>query len=285
VTAQYALYIDDSGTKEYAKDPTEYGRTGNSRYFVFGGVLITTAESGTLSETIKKAKRVVFGTDAVEIKSNWLRIPKERTKRYRDKYSIDDDQIEDFVNHYYMLISKANLRLFAAVIDKVHVQEDYGNPWYAPAIAYEVLMQRIVQSVKRPESVSVIIDDMTGATPKGRQYRSNLVSHHEKLRKNGSQLLRKLDFSSILPGIRFVDSARSHLIQVADVIAYNVYRQFVDYGECWERGDATESGELKLQTYEWFDRIGEKFHHGPDGRVQGFGLVKFPLRNRIPWKW
>ena len=32
----------------------------------------------------------------------------------------------------------------------------------------------------------------------------------------------------------FVSSARSHLVQVADVVAYNVFRQFLEHGDSWE---------------------------------------------------
>lgn len=77
----YVLYIDDSGTKEYAVSARDYGTKGNSRYFVFGGVLIQITEAGRLIERIKTLKSVLFGTDRVEIKSNWLRIPKEREAR------------------------------------------------------------------------------------------------------------------------------------------------------------------------------------------------------------
>jgi hypothetical protein len=37
-STSYALYIDDSGTKEYGATPQEYETTGKSRYFVFGGL-------------------------------------------------------------------------------------------------------------------------------------------------------------------------------------------------------------------------------------------------------
>lgn len=284
---QFVLYIDDSGTKEYADSPSDYSTTGNSRYFVFGGVLITTAESGNLAGQIKNLKRRVFGTDAVEIKSNWIRIPKEREKRYNQRFGVDDAAIERFVHSLYSIITAADLRLFAAVVDKIHVQEDYSSPWYAPAISYEVLMQRVALEVKHPDTVSVIIDDMTGATPKGNQYRKNLLAHHEQLRRSGSRLFPggRFDFAPVLPGIRFVDSAVSNLVQVSDIISYNVYRQFVLFGEKWETGEVTPDGRLNLPTYSWFDSIGEKFCQGPGGRVQGYGMVKFPLRNRIPWCW
>ena len=78
----YNLYIDDSGTKEYASDPSEYSRNGNTRYFVFGSILITNDESSLFSNQIKNIKVNTFNTDDVEIKSNWIRIPYERETRY-----------------------------------------------------------------------------------------------------------------------------------------------------------------------------------------------------------
>jgi hypothetical protein len=49
---RYALYVEDSGTKEYASNPAAYNRKGNSRYFVFGGVLLTTAGAGRLTSEL-----------------------------------------------------------------------------------------------------------------------------------------------------------------------------------------------------------------------------------------
>jgi hypothetical protein len=245
----YALYVDDSGTKEYAIKPEDYNRAGNSRYFVFGGVLLTTVESGVLSQKIKNLKQAVFGTEDVEIKSNWLRIPKETEKRYKKPFGVSDESLTAFVSEFYDLIGNCHLQLCASVVDKIHVQEDYKDPWYAPALAYEFLLQRIVQEVRSPERVSIIVDNMTGATPKGNQYRKNLEAHHTKLLKHGSSLIKKLDFSPVVPGIRFVDSSRVHLIQVADVVAYNVYRQFVDHGDSWESGATGPDGKVSLPTY------------------------------------
>jgi hypothetical protein len=277
------LYVDESGTKEYAKTPQDYARGGNTRYFVFGGVLLTADESSILSERINDLKRKSFGTDGVEIKSNWLRIPKEKQARYLEPYCIDDQQLTDFTTAYYDLIGQADLRLFAVAVDKVHVAEEYASPYYAPALAYELLLQRVVQEVRLPKRFRVHVDAMTGATPRGRQYQANLRAHHARLQKHGSSLQKGLDFSSLLPGVRFLDSAHSNLIQMADVVAYNVFRQFVDHGELWETGETGSDGKIRLPTYPWFNMLSRKFRQGPNGRVQGFGVVKFPLRNRIPW--
>ena len=119
---------------------------------------------------------------------------------------------------------------------------------------------------------------MSGATPKGNQYRDNLRNHHRQLKQTGSTLWKGFSFTQ-LRELVFVDSKRSHLIQAADVVAYNVFRQFRDHGEEWET-----AGLGQLPTYDWFSRIAARFRKGPDGRIQGFGVGKIPLRTRVRWK-
>lgn len=275
----FSLYVDDSGTKEYATRGEAYGRAGGkSRYFVFGGLLIDSDLAGPFFDRIAVLKQRVFGTTGVEIKSNWLRIPKERGRRYLTPYDLTEDRLTAFVNDYYEIIGSTNLQLLAAVVDKEHMQQKYPTPWYAPAAAYEFLLQRVVQEVRTPDRVSVYIDDMMGATPLGSQYKDNLKRHHARLQQHGSQLLRSLDFST-LGDLRFLDSAYSHAVQVADIVAYNVYRQFIEHGEAWEQ--ASE----ELPMYDWFMKLSGKFRRGPNNRIQGFGVVKCPLLNRVPWRY
>lgn len=275
--AHFILYIDDSGTKEYAEKPELYSPKGNTRYFCFGGVLIDEIQAAVLGSSIANHKRRYFGTADVEIKSNWLRIPQERKERYLDKYPITEDQLEDFVNELYDIVSSTELMLIAAVIDKKHMQETYGpDAWYAPAVAYEILLQRVVQQVFHPDTVSVVIDDMDGATPKGNQYKTNLKRQHRFLRKNGSRLHQGLNWGQ-LKGLKFKNSALSHHIQVADVAAYNVYRQFVEHGEGWEN-----KANKELPTYRWLSKLADKFRNR-GGRIQGYGIIKMPLRERVKW--
>jgi len=280
----HVLYVDDSGTKEYSPSG-DYG-SGNTRYFVFGGPLLTVEQAKGLTAQIRHLKMETFRTSKVEIKSNWLRLENERTSRYLRKFGLSDARLTSFVQQYYQAILDSELTLIACVVDKVHMREDYGDrAWYPPAVAYEMLLQRahseIVDCGPPPGSercFSVIVDDMSGATPKGNQYRENLRRHHVQLKKTGSTLWRGFTFE-YLRDLRFVDSTQSELLQVADIVAYNVFRQFRQYGEEWEtRGLAV------LPAYDWFLRIAEKFRKGPDGRIQGFGVGKIPLRKRVPWR-
>lgn len=276
----HVLYVDDSGTKEYAADPTHYaGPRGNSRHFVFCGSLVTIAEASRLTGKIAALKVEHFGDDTVEVKSNWLRIPHERKRHYLEPYDLTDADLDLFIKEYYdLIVDDSEVVFIASVIDKQHMQEDYGlTPWYAPAVAYELLMQRVQKHVGPKDSVAVIIDDMSGATPKGNQYKRNLKAQHTRLKRFGGALRKGIDYTC-LSTQKFVNSASSQIVQVSDVAAYNVYRQFLEYGDGWEQHTKT------LKTYPPLRLILRRFRSdGFTGRVQGYGIVKFPLRERVEW--
>lgn len=274
--SSHHLFIDDSGTKEYG---AAYSAS-NTRHFVFGGVLLTNAEAGLLSEAIKLLKGRFFGRPDVEIKSNWLRMPKECEQHYLKPYRITEESLREFVEGFYGLVNEANLVLLASVVDKVHMQEDYPkNPWYPPALAYELLLQRAQSELGGTESqFTVTMDDMSGKTPKGTKYQKNLLRQHEALRRTGSRLKPGFPFPNLEGGAHFKASDQSDILQVADLAAYNVFRQFKEHGEEWETAGITE-----LPTYPYFTRIVGKFRKGFDGRIQGYGVVKMPLRKRVRW--
>jgi hypothetical protein len=272
------LYLDDSGQKEYPAEGTPFDH-GVSRYFVFGGYYTTTREAGRLVEGLKAAKFKAFGTTAVEVKSNWLRLPLERERHYLKPFNIDDAQLNEFVHDFYSHALAADIALVACVVDKQHMVEDYQKTkWYTPAVAYEAIVQRLQNELgPRRQTFGVVIDDMTGKTPNHSEYRENLKRHHRQLQRTGGNFV-SMPMDALTGDLRFVNSRDSNLVQVSDLIAYNVFRQFRDFGEEWE-----DLGLTQLPSYDWFRRIAPKFRCGPDGRIQGFGVIKFPLRVRVPW--
>ena len=278
MSANYVLYIDDSGTKEYEDDPSRYnlrGR-GNSRYFVLCGVLVSIKEAANTANEVIKCKVKHFGNDTVEIKSNWLRIFKEQEARYLIPYQINLDQLKTFTDEYYEIINKSNLMLIASIVDKLQMQEVYKSPWYAPTVAYETLMMRVQADLTVNDRLAIVIDDTTGKTPKGNDYRANMEKHHLRLKKHGSSLLRKMTFHS-LGTQRFVNSASSHLVQLADICAYNVHRQFQTHGVEWESAECQ-----RLDLYKDFGKIHTKFRNS-DGVIQGWGIIKMPQKLKKGW--
>lgn len=271
----HVLYIDDSGTKDYSK--TGYA-SGPTRYFVFAGVLATQDAASQLAQRLIDVKKRASGGVNFELKSNWLRMPHERKRRYLDYHAITEDELVGVVDSVYEAILQADVELLACVVDKQHMTENYGDKaYYPPAAAYEALIQRLQNSLKGVGTCQVFIDDMTGKNPKGNEHKANLIRHHASLRKHGSKMMRPPMSIDVLGDLKFQSSARSELIQVADLVAYNVFRQFVDHGEDWERVSQ------HLPAYEHFERLGSKFRRGPNNRVQGYGVVKIPMRKRVPW--
>jgi hypothetical protein len=123
--------------------------------------------------------------------------------------------------------------------------------------------------------VHVTIDSMSGATPAGNQHLDNLRRQHESLKKRGSALRKGMTFDRI-GGVAFRDSKLDERLQLADLVAYAIYRQFVDHSPEWE--DPSKP----LLTYEYLERIATKFRN-QGGRIQGYGIIKFPRERRVPW--
>jgi cytidylate kinase len=227
---------------------------------------------------MRTLKREAFGTPDVEIKANWLKRPREREKRYLEEYGITDTQLTSFTDAVYEIIADSSCQLVACVVNKKEVQDEYGSgAWHPSTIAYECLLQRAQKEMASiGGSVSVTMDQMTGATPAGNQHYVNLRSHHHQLRKTGSRLLRGMALDRVEGGLSFKDSADDERLQLADLVAYAVYRQFLDYGPDWH--DRSKS----LALYEYLARVIKKFWN-KGGVVPGYGIVKFPANERVPW--
>lgn len=271
------LFVDDSGTKEYAEDKRYSITGGKTPYFVFGGMLLTPGEASVVTKAMRNFKLDTFGTPDVEIKANWLRIWHERKVRYLDKFEVTNDELTAFTDDVYSLLNDCDCKLVACVVNKEEVQQQYKQPHYAPAIAYDCLLQRVQQEMASYGGEAfVTIDAMDGATPRGHQYLDNLKRQHAKLKRHGSPLMGGMRFDRI-GGQAFRDSKADERLQLADLVSYAVYRQFVDHGPDWENKDKKQ-----LPVYEYFGRIASKFRNHA-GRVQGYGIVKFPLNTRIHW--
>lgn len=264
------LFLDDSGQKEYG--------TATSRYFVYAGPMVERANEIAVAQRFADLKNHVFGDPTVEIKSNWMRQPKERRKRYLDRYGLSEADFAGFVENWYELMSSSDLAYLAAVIDKPQMLAKYKNPWYPSATAYQFLLQRYeLQLRERQRLGRVRVDDMSGSTPAHNQWRDLLSTHHTRLKADGCRIT-KLTFDHVVEKVRFGNSARFNLLQVADVAAYNVYRQFRDYGDEWDRADGDS-----VPIYPWLERILPRFPKGPMNEVEGWGIVKWPSDRTSRW--
>ena len=140
-------------------------------------------------------------------------------------------------------------------------------------------------SAERPNILWFVVDDMSGATPKKSKYNELLRNQHRLMRRIGSALMPtkkgqgKYKFDSLMGAVKIVNSRDFELIQVADIAAYNIFRQFAEHGEAWE--DHTL---VQLPLYPYFGRLVTKFRQGPRGRIQGFGVVKLS-EDQVEWEY
>jgi hypothetical protein len=279
--ARYQLFVDDSGSRDY-DDNRVYGLVGKSLHFVYGAILIEQNAGAQFVPQLRNLKQVTFGSPDVEVKSNWLRMPEERRRHYLDPFGVTEEQVARFTDNYYQLLIQASLQLIGVVVNKRHMQEKYSRPWYAFTAAYDVLLQRGALTVPNGSSLAVTVDDISGKTPKHNDYKELLADHHAALRARGSRLQPQISFACLDSPVRFVLSQHSDLIQAADLVSYCVHRQFRDHGDDWERPPT--GPDRRLPMYPHFERIAGKFVRSGNGRVQGYGIVKFPLLNQIRWR-
>lgn len=267
----FRAYFDDSGEKEYGAK--------TSRYFVYAGALVRLDDETALSREIADLKIATFGTADVEIKSNWVRIPSERKARYLDPYGVADGAFRAFIDALKEMMTSERFTYVAAAIDKIQMQERYGErKWYPSATAYQFLLQRVqLHCAAQGAKGHITIDDMSGSSPKKNQWRDLLRTHHNRLRKDGCQLT-KLKFDNIAPEPRFASSKRLHLLQVADLVAYDVFRQFRDHGDRWD-----DPGARGVPVYGHLRPLLKRFMLGPGGKIEGWGIVKWP--NDVGSRW
>lgn len=273
----HKLFLDDSGNKDYSPDG-RYGRSGGrTPYFVFGGVLLTPAEAGIIDYEMGGLKLETFGTKEVEIKAHWLRRSEQRQVRYLDKFGVSEAQLSKFSDSVYQLMGDADCQLIACAVNKAEVAQQYNKPNHPAGIAYECVLQRAQQEMTAcGGEIHITIDTMTGATPAGNPHLVLLQRQHTLLKTRGSQLRGGMHFDRI-GGLVFRDSALDERLQISDLVAYGVYRQFVDYGPDWENPSKS------LPLYEYLSRVIHKFRTDHRGRVQGYGIVKFPRNKGVPW--
>jgi hypothetical protein len=255
----YLFYIDESGEREYSSP---------KRYFALAGLGIPDAQWRAINSDMLTLKRTYFNDIDVEIKSNWLRMPKERQKRYLDKYPLNASELVEFTEKAYDILLSYNAILIAVIIDKQKMQRTYSTPQSPSSLAYRLLIERIEAFLAKQERHGVLIfDKITDLEINKKGYENLLARQHQRYLEKGTEFVQ---ISQIIEGLLFIPSHENNQLQLVDLCAYNVYRQFTDYGEEWQkkRGFTTK--------YSYFERIEGLLDRSASGRIDGYGLKLFP---------
>ncbi len=287
-TEKHYFFIDDSGSKNWDTPFTQDfvdnppARTEQNldfwrkNYFVLGGFRIDTSAMADLDTRINKKKEEVFGTKYVEIHSTALRLPKNRKKEYINKFHISEEELRNFVeNFWYPLFDEGKMQLFAVVVDKRYYKK--FRPTRGPLeIAVETLFDR--NELNSSKECTVIFDQMEDEIRSSKCDQGKVIKIADtKIDLGDGKFADKYHHVSL----SFEKSEKSNFLQLADMVAYNVWRQFVDFGDEWDIHDYTQpKNHRKLKTYDYFERISNYFLHSDnDKRVNGYGIIKLP----DPW--
>ncbi len=289
----YKFFVDDSGKKEYitpysrdfVENPPEFDKYESfwwDNYFVLAGVRIKQEDIGKIDKEIYLLKKKYFGTHKVEVKSDWLRNPDQRKKHYLDQYKISVEKLNEFGKKFVDLIAshKNELKIIASVFDKRY----YGDSRRQTVEGKPLLKttQILFERIQFASNYNIVIFD---------QMESSLQvtsGQHGKIlnifRKNEGLEKIYVEKYDAISDIKFAESKKENFLQIADICAYNIFRQFAQYGREWGGSKKDKIGKSRMTPYSYFNRIRCNFFYNPTNRqVRGYGLVCIPDTKKVNW--
>lgn len=248
----FLFYIDDSGQIDYHPKASDY--------FVYNALGFDSSKWNEINQQVVELKQKVFKTpnaELLEIKSNWIRIPKEREERWYLK-KLSNDELKELSVGLLDIVLKNEITMIATVINKNNMLKEYGQRAYSPNIyAMELLLERIslFMNDNYPGKQAMIIADKCSNDIES-LLNKNHVDHRNK--HNGYSWK---NLSNIIENLLFVDSKYSSFIQLTDLCAYNIFRAFKD----------------KNPDYPFFKKILPKYNSNKDGCLLNYGIVCKPF--------
>ncbi|MGV8083473.1 MAG: DUF3800 domain-containing protein [Coriobacteriia bacterium] len=228
----YLFYIDDSGTREPCTETMHPGSSGGrSHLYVLSAVSLFEHQWHKFDASITEVKRrhiarieqdisVRLTLADCEIKSNWIRRPKERAAHpYLGKLS--EEELHELLDAFYTAPKKHHMEVFAVVVDKRSLY-GYMDSEKIHKKAWEILCEMIhkfMEKEHRKHQAVLITDDVQ------RQMNQALAMKHAYLLENETSAGLCLDSICEMP--MFVRSELSNGVQLADLFAYNTWRAFL----------------------------------------------------------
>jgi hypothetical protein len=244
----YFFYLDESGHIDYKS---------NVRFYVLTALAIKADDWEFVQEQMFDLKRKVFNRRNVahyEIKSNWLRQPKERARiDYLAKLSPEALTFLGDGLYEVILDQSCPKTIISIVINKDAMLKTYGQAAEHPNLyAYRLLLERISLFLNDKNENGIVICDRYANQTDDLLNQNHVHTHHA-----GGYSWKKL--KNIKENLFFVDSKFNNLIQLADICSYNVFRAF----------------RFDEPNYPYFQKILPLFR-----KVDGYSLLKVGLTVR-----
>ncbi len=245
----HIFFIDESGTP-----PGPNG--GKDKYFVIGGVVIPEQVWHRIRDALlgMKVRRQLRG----ELK--WRYFTTQNTDKNNPMLGLSQAQRNEIRTEMYDIIcSVKSIKTIACVacIEAAYAMPSIGNRHDLYHFTYKPLSERfqyylqdLSRTVGRTET-GIIVADHRGATDDER-----FRGAHERLLYSGGDFCS--NYANLVESLFFQPSVLSVGVQLADMVAGAVWRKY-------EKGD----------DY-WYKALEPSLRKAPDGRVDGYGIVKFP---------
>ena len=223
----YFFYFDESGSRDPSAGTAE---TPKDHLYVllcvgmFEGQWrpFETKISGLKLELARDLRRKGEGHFELadcEVKSNWLRVPSAREKRSPFLRALQASDLKHLTDVYFRQVAARNTVVMAAVIDKRHLYHHVTHETLHKK-AYELLLERIQHYMREyhPKHRALIVMD-----DNSKQLNRATAMKHALFQRSGNQ---NMTFPAIVEYPFFTRSELSNGVQLADLLAYNVYRAF-----------------------------------------------------------
>ena len=205
--------------------------SGRRDVFVLAAVGVFGRNWGGFNYTLRQHKRDLYekstqkhadsiGIKDYEIKSNWIRLAKEKAKS-PFLSALSNASVENLSEKYYAQLGHHKMALIGVVIDKAKLFPECREAPWVRAKALELLYERIENFMREYHSrhqAVVVVDDC------GAKANSLLAVKHADFLRTATSA--RVQFRHIIETPFFTRSELSEGIQLADLCAYNIYRAF-----------------------------------------------------------
>lgn len=251
----YLCFIDESGT------PPKPGQQGRPPYFVIAGLIIHEAQWHGIAEELKVLKARPEYSVRGEIK--WRHFGPGNQDAASSVLHLDQEARDAFRAAVYRIISKRKavkvISCVASVVaayeqSYVNSQEDlYQLTYKAISERFQYFLQDMERTVGSTQ-LGIMVADHRGKT----QDDALRYKHHRFIEADAPVFS---NYANYIETIFLTPSHNSVGIQLADMVAGAIGRSF-------NSGDP-----------QYFNQIEGSFRRSPQGKVDGYGLVKFPTSN------
>lgn len=222
----YIFYVDETGNLDTQGIHPDMDYTASSKDWLYVLTALGIFEHNwrKFYDPIASKKKALLqahnasqiSLDECEIKSNWIRISRERQK-HPFLSLITLAEVEDLVAMYYDQLFAVPAVLVSVVVDKRYLQE-YMNVSKMHRKAWELLCERVENFMRekhRKHKAILVTDDIS------RQANLSLARKHAYFLESGTSA--DCRFRHIVEMPLFVRSELSEGIQAADLCSYNIY--------------------------------------------------------------